>query len=278
MHTRICSWPAGLGQVVQGSYWPFRLIETVEGDSSRLPRVRCGPGPELDEGRLIGQTYTNMVDMPVDEHRIPKSTGRMLARPEVEEIEEAFRRASPEQTQAILREWRVEFDVDETARAEEMSFSARVAVAFDEVIRRHDVHAFGYFWWGKKTIATQLRAQSNLAVSRLAAMGRPGVTEGDVKTGIALKILDLLGGGGMFVEFFAMDFDKEFLLMGHDGPVNTNVREGRARLRHLLVHHGKSGHGLGIDFDVKRGPVTLLSLTQFGNRFDTIRSSTRLAR
>ena len=52
-----------------------------------------------------------------------------------------------------------------------------------------------------------MRAQSGLAVSRLAAQGCPGVTEGDVKTAMAMKLLDLLGAGGMFVEFFAMDFD-----------------------------------------------------------------------
>jgi L-arabinose isomerase len=67
----------------------------------------------------------------------------------------------------------------------------------------------------------------------------------------------------MFVEFFSMDFDEDFILMGHDGPSNVNVAEGRPRLTHLKVHHGKSGHGLGIDFDMQQGPVTLLNLTQF---------------
>ena len=33
---------------------------------------------------------------------------------------------------------------------------------------------------------------------------------------------------------------------------------------HLDVHHGKSGYGLGIDFDMQEGPVTLLNPTQFG--------------
>jgi len=86
------------------------------------------------------------------------------------------------------------------------------------------------YWWGEKPLITQLRAQSGLAVSRLAALGRPGITEGDVKTAMAMKILDLLGGGGMFVEFFSMDFDGDFVLMGHDGPANVNVAEDRARL------------------------------------------------
>jgi L-arabinose isomerase len=153
--------------------------------------------------------------------------------------------------------------VDETVTNEQMKTSAQIAIAYDEIVhKKYDIHAFGYYWWGEKPLITQLRAQSGLAVSRLAALGRPGVTEGDVKTAMAMKILDLLGGGGMFVEFFAMDFEGDFILMGHDGPANINVAEGRARLQHLEVHHGKSGHGLGIDFDIKQGPVTLLNLTQ----------------
>ena len=95
-------------------------------------------------------------------------------------------------------------------------------MAYDEVIRRHDISAFGYYWWGEKELITQLRSQSALAVSRLAALGRPGVTEGDVKTAMAMKIFDLLGAGGMFVEFFAVDHAGDFLLMGHDGPSNVN--------------------------------------------------------
>lgn len=31
----------------------------------------------------------------------------------------------------------------------------------------------------------------------------------------------------------------------------------------VKVHHGKTGHGLGIDFTIANGPVTLLNLTQF---------------
>jgi L-arabinose isomerase len=213
---------------------------------------------------LLGETYTGMGDMPIDEHRLLRATGRMLVRPEVEEIENAYHRVTGAQLAEMYRQFREMYDVDATVTNEHMRFSAQVAVAFDEVITRHDIYAFGYYWWGEKELITQLRSQSGLAVSRLAALGRPGVTEGDVKSAMAMKVLDLLGGGGMFVEFFSMDFDEDFILMGHDGPSNVNVAAGKPRLTHLDVHHGKSGHGLGIDFDMQQGPVTLLNLTQFG--------------
>ena len=102
-------------------------------------------------------------------------------------------------------------------------------------------------------------------------MGRMGVTEGDVKTAMAMKAMDLMGAGGMFVEFNAIDYAGDFFLVSHDGPVNFNVAEGRARLQHLDIHHGKSGTGLGVDFDIKKGPVTILNLTQSDYSCDTFK-------
>lgn len=212
---------------------------------------------------VIGNTYTNMVDMPTDEQRILRATGRLLKRPEVEEIEEACKRVTPAQLEDMYRQFREMYDVDQTVTDAHLQFSAQVAVAFDQVIRKHEINAFGFYWWGEKEHLTNLRSQAALAVSRLAALGCPGVTEGDVKTAMAMKIMDLLHAGGMFLEFFSMDFDQDFIMMGHDGPSNVNVAEGRPRLQHLDVHHGKTGHGLGIDFAMRQGPVTLLNLTQF---------------
>ena len=212
---------------------------------------------------VIGNTYTNMTDMPVDEHRVLRATGRLLKRPEVEEIEEAFGRVTDLQLKDMYRQFREMYDVDPTVTDGHLRFSAQAAVAYDGIIRKHDISAFGYYWWGEKELITQLRSQSALAVSRLAAQGRPGVTEGDVKTAMAMKVMDLLGAGGMFVEFFAIDYDEDFLLVGHDGPSNINLADGKPKLQHLEVHHGKTGHGLGIDFRMKEGPVTILNLTQF---------------
>ena len=223
---------------------------------------------------IIGNTYTGMVDMPTDEHRWLRASGRLFARPEVEEIEEAYHRVTKKQLEDMYKQFREMYDIDETVTDEHMKFSAQVAVAYEEVILKHDIYAFGYYWWGEKELITQLRCQSGLAVSRLASMGRPGVTEGDIKTAMAMKIMDLLGAGGMFVEFFAIDYDENFILMGHDGPSNINMSEGRPKLQHLEVHHGKTGHGLGIDFEVVKGPATLLNLSQFnaGETFKLIYS------
>lgn len=213
---------------------------------------------------VIGNTYTNMCDMPVDEHRILKATGQLLCRPEVEEIEEAYRAVTEEEISEMYREFRDFYRVDETVTDAHMYESAKIAVAFDRVIRKYNIDAFGFYWWGVKPEMTELRAQAALAVSRLAALDIPGVTEGDIKTAMAMKILNLLGGGGMFLEFFSSDFDGNFLMVGHDGPSNVSVASDKPILQNLTVHHGKTGEGLGIDFHMKEGTCTLLNLTQFG--------------
>jgi L-arabinose isomerase len=269
-HEGVCCIPEYAGSLVSigkqfkvrtGPFRDERLWSEVRADANGAAAARAFRSMNMS---VIGATYTNMTDMPIDEHRLMRATGKLLVRPEVEEIEEAHRRVTPAQLKDMYRQFRGMYEVDPTVTNAHLKESAQLAVAYDEIIRKHDIHAFGYYWWGEKERVTQLRSQSALAVSRLAALGRPGVTEGDVKTAMAMKILDLLGGGGMFLEFFSMDFDENFIMMGHDGPSNINVASGRPKLKHLEVHHGKSGHGLGIDFEMRQGPVTLVNLTQFG--------------
>lgn len=269
-HEGVCCVPEYAGALVNlgrkfkvrtGHFADARLQHELQADCQGAAAARFFKSMNVG---LIGEVYTHMTDMPIDQHRLLKATGRMLVQPEVEEVENAFHKVTEDQLQDMYRQFRALYEVDQSVTNEHMRFSAQAAVAYDEVIRRHDIYPFGYYWWGERELMTQLRSQSNLAVSRLAALGRPGVTEGDVKTAMAVKIMDLLDAGGMFAEFFAMDFDEGFVLMGHDGPSNINMARGRPRLQHLEVHHGKTGHGLGIDFDMQEGPVTLLNLTQSG--------------
>lgn len=246
-------------KVHTGHFGQERFWKEIESDcigaaaANKFKQLRFG---------VIGNTYTNMVDMPVDEGRLMRATGKMFVRPEVEEIVNAFDAVTDAETKQMLKQFRQMYEVEESVTDDHLKLSAQIAVAFEKVILKHDISAFGYYWWGDSEKITQLRAQSALAVSRLASMGRPGVTEGDIKTAMAMKIHDLLGAGGMFVEFFCMDFKDDFIIVGHDGPSNINVAMNKPVLKHLDVHHGKTGHGIGIDFDVRPGPVTLLNMTE----------------
>ena len=69
-----------------------------------------------------------------------------------------------------------------------------------------------------------------------------------------------------FTEYYAMDFNDDVVLMGHDGPGHIAIAQGKTKVRPLKVYHGKVGRGLRVEMSVKHGPVTLLSRRQSGRR------------
>lgn len=75
-----------------------------------------------------------------------------------------------------------------------------------------------------------------------------------------MLIMKNIGGGGSFAEIHPFDVESDVVLIGHDGPHNTAIAEGKPRLRKLKKYHGKSGNGIGVEFSLKSGPVTLLSI------------------
>lgn len=98
--------------------------------------------------------------------------------------------------------------------------------------------------------------------SLLTARGIPAAGEGDLKNCIAMLVMDRLRAGGSYTEFYAMDFNDDFILMGHDGPGHVGISDGKPLLRGLGLFHGKRGYGISVEFKVKTGPVTILGMTQ----------------
>jgi len=98
--------------------------------------------------------------------------------------------------------------------------------------------------------------------SLLTARGVPASGEGDLKTCLAMLLVDRLGAGGSYTEFYAMDFREQFLLMGHDGPGHIAISDRKPVLRGLGLYHGKRGYGVSVEFQVRTGPITILGMTQ----------------
>ena len=147
--------------------------------------------------------------------------------------------------------------------AESLRWSARVAVGLDRLAADFDLTGLTYYYRGLDGNPNEeLGAGVIVGNSLLTARGIPASGEGDLKTCVAMLMMDRLGAGGSYTEFYAMDFVEDFILMGHDGPGHIAISDGKPVLRGLGVYHGKRGHGVSVEFNVVTGPITILGLTQ----------------
>ena len=153
--------------------------------------------------------------------------------------------------------------------AEDLAAAARVAVALERFVNARRLDGLAYYYEGRPDSEIR-RMVANFIVgnSLLTAAGFPMCGELDLKTCLAMLIMDRLEIGGSFAELHPVDFNEGFILVGHDGPHHLNVADGRPRLRSLVKYHGKPGSGASVEFQLKAGPITMLSIGQtFDGRF-----------
>jgi L-arabinose isomerase len=155
------------------------------------------------------------------------------------------------------------FDVQPDCSQEELKRAARTSVALDRLVREKRLGSLAYYYMGTGNTDNEDAISSIiLGTSLLTARGIPVAGELEIKNVQAMKILDSFGVGGSFTEFYAMDYENEVVLMGHDGPGHIAIAQGKTKVRPLQVYHGKVGRGLSVEMSVKHGPVTLLSVVQ----------------
>jgi L-arabinose isomerase len=155
------------------------------------------------------------------------------------------------------------FDVQPDCPALELRRAACTSVALDRLAQEHELGSLAYYYMGTGNAENQDAINSIiLGNSLLTARGIPVAGEYEIKNAQAMKIMDSFGAGGSFTEFYALDFDDDVVLMGHDGPGHIAIAEGKTKVRPLGVYHGKAGRGLSVEMAVKHGPVTLLSVVQ----------------
>ncbi len=226
---------------------------------------------DLKQARIghFGHVLENMLDMQTDPTALTAAFGCHIVQTEPDDLMRQFRQVSDADREAKKRQILGIFEtpdpksdpITRKLTSEDLDMAARVAVALERFVDEMDLDGLAYYYEAEPE-SPMRRLVSNLIVgnSLLTAAGFPMCGESDLKTCIAMLIEDRLGIGGSFAEFHPIDFRGGFVLVGHDGPHHLNIADGRPLLRSLLKYHGKPGAGASVEFRIKQGPITLLSI------------------
>lgn len=212
---------------------------------------------------LMGHYYGGMLDIYTDVTRQYAYFGGHIEMLEVEELADLRKKVSDQQIADRVKAFADLFELEADCSPSELDRAARTSVALDQLVDLHELGSMAYYHMGTGSVENEDAISSIiLGNSLLTARGIPVAGEYEVKNVQAMKIMDSFGAGGSFTEYYAMDFNDDVVLMGHDGPGHIAIAEGKTKVRALKVYHGKVGRGLSVEMSVKHGPVTLLSVVE----------------
>ncbi len=212
---------------------------------------------------LMGHYYSGMLDVMTDLTLVSIVFGTHVEILEVDELSALGAEVNEAALTRRLEEFFESFDLQPDCPREELRRAARTSAALDAFVARHKLDALAYYHMGSGNTANEdIMSSIILGSSLLTARHIPVAGEYEVKNALAMKIMDMLDAGGSFTEYYAMDFNDDLVLMGHDGPGHIAICEGKTKVRPLNVYHGKVGSGLSVEMSVKHGPVTLLSVVE----------------
>lgn len=220
---------------------------------------------------LMGHVLESMYDMHADPTGVAASFGVHVPLLEVDDVVRLYDAVTEPEIAAKSKLILECFDTPDpvsdplTRKLTEQDLyqAARAAVALDRFVEENQLTGLAYYYNGQPGSKNQQVVSSFIVGnSLLNAQGVPMCGEFDLKTCIAMFIMDRLNIGGSFAEFHPFDFDEDYIMVGHDGPHHIAIAEGTPVLRSLKKYHGKPGSGASVEFKIKEGPITMLGITQ----------------
>lgn len=215
---------------------------------------------------IMGNYYGGMMDIYTDLTLQCATFGGHMEVIEVDELAAIKESVTPAQIRIKLEAMAREFDIQDDCAVDELQRAAQTAVALDQLVAKYKLGSLAYYYKGTGNTANENVITSViLGNSMLTGRNVPVAGEYEIKNVQAMKIMDSFGAGGSFTEYYAMDFNADVVLMGHDGPCHPGIAEGKIKVKPLQVYHGKVGKGLSVEMSVSHGPVTLFSVVETGN-------------
>jgi L-arabinose isomerase len=212
---------------------------------------------------VLGHYYSGMLDIYTDLTKQSATFGTHIEMLEMCELKKYRDEVTVTEVEEKIKEFHSTFEVVEACEQDEIERAARTSIALDKLVENHNLGSLAYYYEGEsgneyENIVTSVIAGNTL----LTGKNIPVAGECEVKNAQAMKIMDSFGVGGSFSEFYAMDFNDDIVMLGHDGPAHFAIAERKVQLVPLPLYHGKPGKGLSIQMTVKHGPVTILSVVE----------------
>jgi len=268
-HCQACSVPE-LANVFNRAGIGYEIVTGYLGEQAVWDEIQgwieaAGVASAMRNNRLgvLGHYYCGMLDVYTDLTKQAATFGNHIELVEMCEVKKFRDEATNDEVEAKIKEFHSVFEVTEACEKEEIERAARTSVALDKLVETHNLGSMAYYYEGisgndYENITTSVIPGNTL----LTGKNVPIAGECEVKNVQAMKIMDLFGAGGSFSEFYAMDFNDDIIMLGHDGPAHFAIAEGNVQLVPLPIFHGKPGKGLSIQMTVKHGPVTILSVVE----------------
>ena len=272
-----CSVPEFLGVAIRmGRPVPEVILGTLHDDPIADAEIErwCGIARVLHDlkwARIghMGHVLESMLDMHTDPTAITATFGVHVVQCEPDQILTFYDDGFTDEIEATKRRILEFFDTPDpksdplTTKLTEgdLHVAAKAAVALEKFVDEQRLDGLAYYYEaGVDTPMRQLVSNLIVGNSLLTGAGFPMCGEYDLKTCVAMMIMDRLDIGGSFAEFHPVDFVRGTVLVGHDGPHHLNIADRKPVLRSLKKFHGKPGSGASVEFNIRKGPITMLSI------------------
>src|SRR5438105_15136853 len=183
---------------------------------------------------LMGHYYSGMLDIYSDLTAQCACFGGHIEILEVDELASLCREVSEQAAERRMAEFRAAYDIEDDCSEEELRRAARTSSALDMLVEQHHLGSLAYYYKGTGNADNEDAISSIiLGASLLTARGIPVAGEYEIKNAQAMKIMDSFGAGGSFTEYYAVDYNDDVVLMGHDGPGHIAIAQGKTKVRPL---------------------------------------------
>lgn len=275
----LCSVPEFTGVAIRmGKTPPPLVLGMLESDAAADAQLAewCRVAHVLHDLRRarighLGHVLEAMLDMQTDPTAVTAQFGCHVVQCEADQMMPIYRSIDPagEEVAAMKKRILDFFDTPDPVSDPltckltdaDLETAAIVAVTLEKYIAAKSLDGLAYYYEGEPGSPVR-KLVTNFIVgnSLLTSAGFPMCGEFDIKTCLAMLIMDRLEIGGSFAEFHPVDFANDTVLVGHDGPHHLNIADRRPVIRSLKKYHGKPGSGAGVEFNIKTGPITMLSI------------------